>query len=664
VSALFQANNSPQAPNLPRLPGSRSTVLAALLDPSRLPTPPAVALQVIQAASRPNCRPAEITALLSRDPVLCAKILRAVNSCLYGLTKPVGSLERAIVILGLNPLRSLALGLSLPATQTGMLADDGMRSYWLSSVSGAILAREVATRIKHPFPDDDLVAGLLRDIGMILMQRTYPEAWQAIAAQHARCLPSQVADLEEKTFGVNHADVTAELLRGWNMPEDTVEPIRFHHRSARLTGANPLRSERAELLYFVECLTQLDNIAQNAAALDQFMTLARDRFGMSQPALVSFLQAVVPKIDEFAGLLNLNIGHCPDFARILCDGSEALMKLTVEASMTSISGNGTRLAHAAPAETMDLSTEQPPIGRGRTSNSPTSGSAQRSTLPDFREEFINHFPAGGCRLDAYELRSLLGQGMMGVVFKAYERGLDRYAAVKILTPELAVDPTARERFAREAKTAAAIQHEHVVMIYTVGESRGSAYIAMEFVEGGSLQDILERDGRLPIATVARVARETAAGLAAAHARQIIHRDIKPANILVESATGRIKISDFGLARVSSQKRLSVEGSLIGTPLFMAPEQILCNPIDARTDLFALGGVLYILSTGELPFPGDNVTEVLMGVCENEPIAPRKFRPDLPEWLEAVIMRLLKKDPTARFQTAAELAALVKAKSPQ
>lgn len=664
MSALIHAQPSTQSSALPPARGSRSTVLATILDPSRLPTPPAVALQIIQAASRPNCKPAEIVALVSRDPALCAKILRAVNSCLFGLTKPVGSLERAIVILGLNPLRSLTLGLSLPATQAGAVADDATRSYWVSSVSGAILARELATRMKYPFPEDDLVAGLLRDLGAILIQRTYPEEWRAMVAKHPHCLPSQTFDIEEEAFGVNHAEVTAELLRGWNIPEDTIEPIRYHHRLAQYTGASSLRAARAELLYFVECLTQLDVITQDAAALDQFLTLARDRFRMSQATLISFLQAAVPKIDEFAGLLNMNIGQCPDFAKILCEGSEALVKLTVEANRPALNGNGAKTAHPMPAETMAYQPDQLHSSSRRTPTSFGGSDRQRGGLTEFREEFINHFPQGGCRLDAYELQELLGRGTMGIVFKGYERGLDRHAAVKILSPHLAVDPTARERFAREAKTAASIRHENVVLIYTVGEVRGSSYLAMEYVDGGSLQDMLEKDGPAPISTVIRVARETAAGLAAAHARQIIHRDIKPANILVESSTGRVKINDFGLARVTTQKRLSAEGSLIGTPLFMAPEQILGNPLDARTDLFALGGVLYILSTGELPFPGNNVTEVLMGVCETEPVSPRTFRPDMPEWLEAAILRLLQKKPAARFQTAAEFSSLVKTKAPQ
>lgn len=664
MPAFEQATASPQTPALTPPPrgGSRSAILANVLDPSRLPTPPAVALQIIQVASKPNCRPAEIIAILSRDPALCGKILRAVNSCLYGLTKPVGSLERAIVILGLNPLRSLALGLSLPATQSAAATDNNMRSYWLNSVTGAIMAREIASRMKYQSPEDDLVAGLLRDLGMILLQRTYPETWEAFESLHINALPAQIIEVEETAFGINHAEVTAELLRGWNIPDDTVEPIRYHHNPKALKGGSVVRSARVELLYFIECLSQLDAITHDPHELEHFLAFARDRFNMPQPELVSFLQGVVPKIAEFAGLLNLNIGQCPDFAKILCDGSEALVRLTVEANRTTVAGAGPKTAMPAPAETMAYNPDQPSPSRQISAPKNTLGSGGRSGLQEFREEYIKHFPTGGCRLDAYDLRELLGRGTMGVVFKAYEPGLDRYAAVKVLMPELAVDHTAQQRFAREAKTAASIRHENVVLIYTVGESRGASYLAMEYVDGGSLQDMLEREGFLPIPTIIRIARETASGLAAAHAREIIHRDIKPANILVEAGTGRIKISDFGLARVASQKGLSTEGSLVGTPLFMSPEQILGNPVDARSDLFALGGVLYILATGELPFPGETITEVLMGVCENEPIPPRRLRPELPEWLEAGILRLLRKDPARRFQNASDVAAFVKPKS--
>jgi HD-like signal output (HDOD) protein/predicted Ser/Thr protein kinase len=635
--------------------------MAALLDPSRLPTPPAVALQIIQAASKPNCRPAEIISVLSRDPALCAKILRAVNSCLYGLSKPVGSLERAVVILGLNPLRSLALGLSLPATQAAATPDKGMRSYWLNSVSGAILARELSTRMKGSFPEDDLVAGLLRDMGLILIQRTYAKAWEAISEQHAASLPGRIDQLEEATFGVSHAEVTAELLRSWNIPEDTVEPIRWHHQPQRLAAAPPVRAQRAELLYFVECLVQLDAMAQDPEQLELFLAHARDRFGMDQQMLVSFLQSSVPKIDEFVSLMNLNIGQCPDFARILCEGSEALVRLTVEANRPAVNGPGAKTAGASPLETMAYMPDQAPASK-HARRSGVLSYAQRPGLPEFREEFIKAFPQGGCRLDSYELRELLGRGTMGVVFKAYEPALDRFAAVKILTPEMAVDETAQTRFAQEAKTVAAIRHENVVSIYTVGELRGLSYLAMEYVDGGSLQDLLEREGRLPIPTVIRIAREAASGLAAAHARQIIHRDIKPANILLEANTCKVKISDFGLARVTTQQGVSMEGSLIGTPLFMSPEQILGHPVDTRSDLFALGGVLYVLTTGELPFPGQTITEVLMGVCDIEPVAPRRHRPELPEWFETIILRLLKKKTAARFQTANEVAVLLRGKS--
>ncbi|MBN9123036.1 MAG: HDOD domain-containing protein, partial [Planctomycetes bacterium] len=218
--------------SIPIRPGAgrrtREQLLAAVLDPSRLPTPPAVALQIVDAASRPDCDPGEIVRYIGLDPVLCAKLLKAVNSCLYGLKQPVASAARAVHVLGLNTVRSLALGLSLPAVKVGRAVDAGLREYWLASVGGAIIARELAVLARRPSPDDDLVAGLLRDLGEVLLRQAFPDAWVGHVARHADRLLDDPCGAELESFGIDHADVSAELLRGWKLPEDIVEPIRHH----------------------------------------------------------------------------------------------------------------------------------------------------------------------------------------------------------------------------------------------------------------------------------------------------------------------------------------------------------------------------------------------------------------------------------------------------
>jgi serine/threonine protein kinase len=267
-------------------------------------------------------------------------------------------------------------------------------------------------------------------------------------------------------------------------------------------------------------------------------------------------------------------------------------------------------------------------------------------------------------LGDYEVKEVLGQGGMGVVFKAFEPALKRWVAIKVLSPNLATDALSRLRFEREAQAAAAVRHEHVVTIHAVREANGLPYFVMEYVGGGSLQDYLDQHGPPDWHAVARLGAEVASGLAAAHAHGLIHRDIKPSNILLqtEGAPGPLgvaKITDFGLARVADGSRLTQAGLLAGTPMYMAPEQAQGEALDHRADLFSLGSVLYALCTGRDPFPGGNAVVVLRHVCEHTPTPIRDVNPAIPPWLAAVVERLHAKRPADRFATAAEVAELLR-----
>jgi serine/threonine protein kinase/tetratricopeptide (TPR) repeat protein len=279
------------------------------------------------------------------------------------------------------------------------------------------------------------------------------------------------------------------------------------------------------------------------------------------------------------------------------------------------------------------------------------------------------------RLGRYEVLAILGKGGMGTVLKAFDERLQRVVAVKVLAPQLAATVVARQRFLREARTAAAVRHPHVVAIHEVGEAGPLSYLVMQLVVGESLQERLKRTGPFPIAEVVRVGLEAAKGLAAAHERNLIHRDIKPANILIEEKTGVVRLTDFGLARAvedgdptsagaaDSQKEwarrinsnLTQAGTIAGTPMYMAPEQARGEAVDFRADLFSLGSVLYFLCTGQSPFKADSTPVVLRRVCRDVPRPVREFRPDVPQWLEDIITRLHAKDPAERFQSALALA---------
>jgi serine/threonine-protein kinase len=253
----------------------------------------------------------------------------------------------------------------------------------------------------------------------------------------------------------------------------------------------------------------------------------------------------------------------------------------------------------------------------------------------------------------YEVRGVIGRGGMGIVLKGFDPALNRFVAIKVLAPELATSGAARRRFAREAKAAAAVVHEHVIAIHSVDASGTLPYLVMPYVAGESLQERIDRVGPLEPIEVLRIGMQVADGLAAAHAQGLVHRDIKPANILLENGVERVKITDFGLAR-AFDAGLTQSGVIVGTPQYMAPEQANGDPVDHRADLFSLGSVLYAMSTGLAPFRAESPLAVLRRVVDENPRPVREINPDIPDWLDAIIARLQSKIPADRPATAEEV----------
>jgi serine/threonine protein kinase len=260
------------------------------------------------------------------------------------------------------------------------------------------------------------------------------------------------------------------------------------------------------------------------------------------------------------------------------------------------------------------------------------------------------------RLSHYRVLKQLGAGGMGMVFLAEDTLLQRKVALKVMLPGVAVDASNRERFLREARAAAALTHDHVVTIHQVGEERSIPFLAMQLLQGESLDDYLQRGKKISYAQICRIGRETAIGLAAAHARGLVHRDIKPANLWLEAPKGRVKILDFGLARASSDANLTGTGLVLGTPAFMSPEQARATSgVDGRADLWSVGVVLYRLCTGRLPFQGEDLLAMITAIALDTPPNPIDLAPDMPPALSDLIMQLLAKDRDKRLKTAKELA---------
>jgi serine/threonine-protein kinase len=275
---------------------------------------------------------------------------------------------------------------------------------------------------------------------------------------------------------------------------------------------------------------------------------------------------------------------------------------------------------------------------------------------DFLEPSTN--PAALGRLGSYEVLEVLGRGGMGVVLKAFDPALHRPVAIKVLAAEYAARGAARKRFAREAQAAAAVIHDHVVPVHAVDADATPPYLVMAFIPGQSLQQRIDRSGPLELKEILRIGMQTASGLAAAHVQGLVHRDIKPANIMLENGIERVRITDFGLARAVDDASVSQNGAVAGTPQYMAPEQARGEPVDQRADLFALGSTLYAMATGNAPFHGDSGLAVIRQVCDREPAPIRSINPDVPAWLEGIVRKLHAKDPTQRFQSAAEVADLL------
>ncbi|MGV8073244.1 MAG: serine/threonine protein kinase [Syntrophobacteraceae bacterium] len=249
----------------------------------------------------------------------------------------------------------------------------------------------------------------------------------------------------------------------------------------------------------------------------------------------------------------------------------------------------------------------------------------------------------------------LGRGAMGVVYQAHDPQIDRLVALKVLRPDRVTTEAFLQRFMKEAKAIGRLSHPNMVVVYDVGEDHGTVYIAMEFLEGKPLDEIIKSEAFKPDEII-ELGVQVAEALDYAHRKGIIHRDIKPSNIIVQP-DGHIKITDFGIAHIEDPEaaQQTQAGEILGTPAYMSPEQVLSQPVDGRSDLFSLGVILYELATGKRPFRGENLAAMFRNITEEDPPEPIKLNPALTRDMSRDIMRCLAKSPEQRFATGKDLA---------
>ncbi len=294
--------------------------------------------------------------------------------------------------------------------------------------------------------------------------------------------------------------------------------------------------------------------------------------------------------------------------------------------------------------------------RGQRTRRPGPGLPEVLPLPELPDELVSISKNyGAIELGHFDVLETIGRGGFGVVVKAFDRKLQRIVAIKVMSAGVAIASPARKRFVREARAGAAVRHENVVRIYAVEETP-TPHLVMEYVPGESLQHHLDKSGPLDVREVLRIGAQIARGLAAAHATGLVHRDIKPANVMLDDGENRtVKLTDFGLARAADDASLSQSGTVVGTPMFMAPEQARGEAFDHRADLFSLGSVLYVMVCGRPPYRAANTLAVLKRVAEENPRPIPEIIPETPTWLCAIIAKLHARKPEDRYGSAAEVA---------
>lgn len=568
--------------------------------------------------SDPAIQMSDLAKMVLADPVLTAKILRLANSPYFGMQNKIDSISHALMILGLQNIKNILYREGL--LQLFPLGSTEQRSalaaLWKHSTLTSIAASYLADLFDGLNQGTLFTLGIVHDIGKLILLGM-PQV-QSLDVSFWDRFPREVSIHEEdELLGVNHAVIGGLAMRQWGFSDLMIRSVAMHHLPA-YDGKDGMPFP-TEIRGYVTALYIADQIAKLFTA------------GYDHPG------AVTPLAESFRGLVDKN----RLIKKVLDTSFLSQIREAVSLADSEIPGISVRQAAAVKAPAPDDAGYSPP-----------------PVKPGFKADqtTIIEQPRQGGTIGRYEIIRELGRGAMGTVYLGRDPLINREVAIKTLRYSQADSDEmieAKKRFFREAEAAGRLNHPNIVTVYDVGEYQGTAYMAMELLDGTDLVPCCRKPDLLPREEVVRIVSAVASALDYAHSNGVVHRDIKPGNIRILTR-GDIKVVDFGIAKVMDTSRTQT-GVVIGSPNYMSPEQIEGQKVDGQTDLFSLGVLFFELLTGEKPFAGESMTTLMHSIVTQPPPPIQGMIPDLPDRYVHVLERALAKKKEDRYRSGQEMA---------
>ncbi len=573
-------------------------------------------LRLQKFVSDPAIQMSDLAKMILADPVLTAKILRLANSPYFGMQNKIDSISHALMILGLQNIKNILYreGLLQLFPMGSAKQKDALAALWTHSTLTSVCASCLADLFDGLNQGTLFTLGIIHDIGKLVIlgmprvQSFDGEFWDKLPRGF------YIQD-EDELLGVNHAVIGKMALEQWGFSDLMVHSVAMHHMPAYV-HADSLHQD-GDIQKYITALFIADQIAR---------------------LLTGRIDLLTPLADSY---------------RTCVDRNRLLAKLTDTTFLSQIREAAILADSEFPVKPAPAAASAPiaaVVGQTNNASHKTDGRFQGDATAVIAR------PEPGKTIGRYEIIGELGRGAMGTVYLGRDPLINREVAIKTLRYGHGDDEemaAAKKRFFREAEAAGRLTHPNIVTVYDVGEYQGTAYMAMELLDGTDLVSFCSKDSLLPFDDVVKIVSTVAVALDYAHKNGVVHRDVKPGNIRILSR-GDIKVVDFGIAKVMDTSKTQA-GVIIGSPNYMSPEQIEGRAVDGRTDLFSLGVLFYELLTGEKPFVGESITTLMHNIV-SQPAPPIKdLIPAVPEYCGRILEKALAKKMEDRYQSGQEMA---------